>query len=270
MASPVVFDGRVCVLSFERDITERKRVEESHARLAIVVEQAAETIMVTDTHGTILYANPAFEKTSGYTRAEAIGQNFRSLKSGKQSEEFYRQMWEVLERGEVWHGHFINRRKDGALYEEDATMSPVRDVAGKIVSYVAVKRDVTREVQLEKQFLQAQKMESVGQLAGGVAHDFNNMLAAMMMHLGRLQRNQTLTPEAQETIKELLEEAQRAANVTRQLLMFSRRSVMEVKLLDLNEVVTNLLKMLGRLIGEHIVVDLTAGKDCRPWKGMPE
>jgi PAS domain S-box-containing protein len=253
-ARHVIVDGRACKLSFTRDITERKRVEDSHARLATVVEQAAESIVVTDTRGTILYVNPAFEKTSGYTRAEAIGQNPRLLKSGQQSAEFYRQMWEILERGEVWQGRFINRRKNGTIYEEDATVSPVRDMAGKIVSYAAVKHDVTREVQLEKQFLQAQKMESVGHLAGGVAHDFNNMLASMMMHLGHLQRHQPLAPEARETIKEVLEEAQRAANVTRQLLMFSRRTIMELKLLDLNEVVTNLLKMLGRLIGENIVV----------------
>ena len=150
-----------------------------HVRLAMAVEQAAETIVITDTDGTILYVNPAFEKTSGYTRAEALGQNPRLLKSGKHDAEFYRRMWEVLGRGEIWNGHFINRRKDGTLYEEEATISPVRDAAGTIVNYVAVKRDVTREVQLEAQFRQAQKMEAIGQLAGGVAHDFNNILAVI-------------------------------------------------------------------------------------------
>jgi PAS domain S-box-containing protein len=198
--------------------------------------------------------NPAFEKTSGYTCAEAIGQNPRLLKSGKHGADFYRQMWGVVARGEVWQGHFVNRRKDGTLFEEDATISPVRDVAGKIVSYVAVMRDVTQQVQLERQYLQAQKMESVGQLAGGVAHDFNNMLAATMMHLSLLKEKKDLGPETLETIEELIEEASRAANLTRQLLLFSRRSVMEVKLLDLNELVTNISKMLGRLIGEHIKV----------------
>ena len=81
------------------DITERKRVEEAHARLATAVEQAAETIVITDPNGAILYVNPAFEKTTGYTRAEALGQNPRILKSGKQDAEFYRQMWDVLRRG---------------------------------------------------------------------------------------------------------------------------------------------------------------------------
>ena len=103
----------------------------------------------------------------------------------------------------------VYRPKDGTVCEENVTGSPVRDVAGKIISRVAVKRDVTREVQLEEQFLHARKMESVGQLAGGVAHDFNHMLTAMMIHLGSLQWNQTLAPEAKETIIELLGEAQR-------------------------------------------------------------
>ena len=134
--------------------------------------------MITDTCGTILYANPAFEKSSGYTRAEAIGQNPRILKSGRQDAEFYRRMWEVLTSGNVWSGHFFNRRKDGAVYEEEATISPVRDATGAIVNFVAVKRDVTREKQLEAQMHQAQKMEAIGQLAGGVAHDFNNILTS--------------------------------------------------------------------------------------------
>jgi len=137
----------------------------------------------------------------------------------------------------------------------------VLDDQGKVVRMSGVIQDFTEsklaeagKARLEAQLLQAQKMESVGQLAGGVAHDFNNMLAATMMNLSLLQRNNDLSPEIQEIIKELIQGAERAANLTRQLLMFSRRSVMEVKLLDLNELVTNLLKMLGRLIGEHIIV----------------
>jgi PAS domain S-box-containing protein len=260
-------EGRRFLLTSLVDITERKSAEESHARLATVVEQSSETIVITDTKGTILYANPAFEKSTGYTRAETIGQNPRVLKSGKQGDEFYRAMWETLERGEVWHGHFINRHKNGALYEEDAAISPVRDVAGRIVSYAAVKRDVTREVQLERQLVEAQKMESVGQLAGGVAHDFNNMLAATMMNLSLLQMDKTLKPEARETISELIKEAERAASLTRQLLLFSRRSVMDVKLLDLSDLVTNLLKMLCRLIGEQVVVRFARRAGLPPLEG---
>ena len=162
-----------------RDITERKARRRLQRRLAAAVEQAAETIVITDVPGAILYVNPAFEKITGYSRQEALGQNPRVLKSGKHDAAFYRQMWHTLVKGEVWHGHFINQRKDGTLYEEDASITPIRDAAGQIVNYVAVKRDVSREVQLDVQLRQAQKMEAVGQLAGGVAHDFNNMLAVI-------------------------------------------------------------------------------------------
>ena len=134
-----------------RDIRERKRAEESRARLATAVEQSGETILITDIHGTILYANPAFEKTSGYSSAEAIGQNARLLKSGNHDAEFYHRMWQTLELGEIWTGHFVNRRKDGTLVEEDATISPVRNAAGTIFNYVAAMRDVTREMKLENQ-----------------------------------------------------------------------------------------------------------------------
>ncbi len=235
------------------DITERKRAGEAHDRLATAVEQAAEVIVITDTHGTILYANPAFEKTTGYTRAEALGLNPRMLKSGKHDAEFYRRMWEVLGRGDIWSGHLINRRKDGTFFEEEATISPMRDGAGKTVNYVAVKRDVTREVQLETQFRQAQKMEAVGQLAGGVAHDFNNILAVIQLEAGLLKAEKELTQAQQKGFATAIEEAaQRAANLTRQLLLFSRQQSLQPRDLVINDVITHIAKMLQRILGENV------------------
>ena len=175
--------------SLQAEIAGHKRAEESQARLATAVEQAAETIVITDKCGTILYANPAFEKTTGYLRAAAVGQNPRMLKSGKHDGEFYRRLWSTIMDGKIWTGHFINRRKDGVLYEEEATISPVRDDTGQIVNYVAVKRDVTHEMELESQIRQAQKMEAIGTLAGGIAHDFNNVLAAMFGYAHLLQQD---------------------------------------------------------------------------------
>ena len=238
-----------------RDITERKRADESVARLAKAVEQSAETIIITDTRGTILYTNPAFEKTTGYTRAEALGQNPSLLKSGKHDAEFYRRMWEVLGRGEIRSGHFVNRRKDGTFIEEEASISPVRDAAGNVVNYVAVKRDVTREVQLEEQFRQAQKMEAVGQLAGGVAHDFNNLLTVILMQ-AEMGKGEITSADKREAWEEIIRAADRAASLTRQLLLFSRRQVMRLETLDLNEAVTGLVSMLRRILGEDIQMQL--------------
>jgi len=244
------------VLGVIEDVTGRKLVEASQAQLATVVEQCAETIVVTDLQGVIIYANPAFEKTTGYTRAEALGQHTRLLKSGQQPAAFYREMWAALKRGEVWHGHFINRRKDRTLYEEDATITPVRNAAGTIVSYAAVKRDVTREVQLEDQLRQSQKLEGIGQLAGGVAHDFNNILSSLIMQTELVELTVQLSADAVEGLRQIRADANRAADLTRQLLLFSRRQVMQSRDLDLNDVVMNLVKMLRRIIGEDVHLQL--------------
>ena len=239
-----------------RLLQKQKQAEASHARLAAAVEQAAEAVVITDTQGTILYANPAFEKSTGYTCAEALGQNSRLLKSGKHDDDFYRQMWDVLKRGEMWHGHFINKRKDGALYEEEATISPVRDAAGKIINFVAVKRNVSHEMELEAQLRQAQKMEAIGTLAGGVAHDFNNILAAMFLQTDLVGTFENLPDEVVDIHRQIRSSAESAAKLVRQLLLFSRRQVLQPHNLDLSESITGMAKMLRRILGENIKTHL--------------
>jgi len=246
-------DGTIYgIMSILMDVTERKAAEESQARLTMAVEQAGESIVVTDTRGTIQYVNPAFERITGYDRVEVIGQNPRILKSGRHDAAFYKNLWETLRRGEVWRGTFLNKRKDGTLYEEDAVISPVRDPSGQVVNYVAVKRDVTDVRRMEEQLRQSQKMEAVGRLAGGVAHDFNNLLTAISGYsdllLHRLPDYSTL----RRVVEEIRKAGDRAAALTRQLLAFSRRQVLQPKVLDLNAVVTNMGQMLRRLIGEDI------------------
>ena len=139
-------EGPLLFVEDSRAIVASKTANEDHARLVAAIEQVAEAVIITDTQGTIVYTNPAFEKSTGYTGAEALGLNPRAFKSGKQDADFYRQLWNTLKRGEVWHGHFTNKRKDGSLYEEEATISPIRDARGVITNYVAVERDVTREM----------------------------------------------------------------------------------------------------------------------------
>jgi PAS domain S-box-containing protein len=247
--------GRVVMLIPEgRDITDRKRAEDAHARLATAVEQAAEAIVITDTRGQILYVNPAFEKTTGYQREEAIGKNPRILKSGKHDSAFYQQMWESLARGKVWSGRVINKKKNGALYEEEITISPIRDSAGRIINYVAVKRDVTQEVALEEQLRQVQKMESIGQLAGGVAHDFNNLLVVIQGNASLLLDAKNLSEADTDLAKQISNAAERAAGLTRQLLVFSRKQVMQPDHLNLNQVVGDMTRMLQRILGEDIAL----------------
>ena len=246
-------DGTIYgIMSILMDVTEQRAAEESRARLTMAVEQAGESIVVTDTRGTIQYVNPAFERITGYEQMEVIGQTPRILKSGRHDAAFYRNMWQILLRGEIWRGTFLNKRKDGILYEEDAVISPVRDPSGQVVNYVAVKRDVTDVRRMEEQLRQSQKMEAVGRLAGGVAHDFNNLLTAISGYsdllLHRLPDYSTLRRD----VEEIRKAGDRAAALTRQLLAFSRRQVLQPKVLDLNAVVTKMGEMLRRLIGEDI------------------
>ncbi len=252
-----------------RDISARVRAAESHARLATAVEQAAEAIVITDPVGSILYVNPAFERSSGYSRDEALGQNPRILKSGKHDGDFYAELWTVLRRGDVWSGHFINKRKDGTLFEEEATISPVRNTAGQVVNYVAVKRDVTNEMQLAQQLFQAQKMEAVGRLAGGVAHDFNNLLAVIVGYGEIVGRRLPDGDPLREKVEQILRAADRAAGLTRQLLAFSRKQVLQPRILDLNLVVSDFAKMLPRVIGEDVELATRLAADPGSVKADP-
>jgi len=236
------------------DITERKRAEEEHARLSRVVEQATESIIITDPQGDIIYVNPAFESVSGYSRAEAIGRNPRILKSGHQDSAFYRRMWDTLARGDVWKGRLVNRRKDGTLFQEDATIGPVRDASGRLANYVAVKRDVTHEMGLERQLMQAQKMEAVGRLAGGVAHDFNNLLGVIAGYADIVRRKLRGDDPLKAKVEQIFKAAERAAGLTRQLLAFSRKQVLQPRIVDLNVLVSDVEKMLRRLIGEDVAL----------------
>ncbi len=241
------------------DITERKRKEEERERLMLAIDQAAEIIVITGADGIIQYVNPAFERITGYTREEVIGRSPRLLKSGKHDQNFYSNMWDTLTRGETWRGRLINKKKDGSLYTEEAVISPVRDASGKIVCFVAAMRDVTSEIRLEDQLRHALKMEAVGQLAGGVAHDFNNLLTVILGHGNLALLSLEKDHSAAASLEQIIKAGDLAATLTRQLLAFSRRQVLEMVDLNLNVVINDLMKMIRRVLGEHITLDVITG-----------
>ncbi len=230
----------------------RTRLERDRRRLSTTIEQSADSIIITDTEGLIQYVNPGFERMTGYGRAEVIGKDASFLSSGRQDSQFYREMWETLIGGREWRGRFENRRKDGAPYTVDASITPVRDGGGTVVNFVDVQRDITNELQLESRYLQAQKMEAIGRLAGGVAHDFNNLLTAIMGYSELLASDIPPESPSRAEIDEIKKAADRAAGLTRQLLAFSRKQVLQAQLLDVNAIVTDIEKMLRHLIGEDI------------------
>ncbi len=238
------------------DITDRKRTEEERERLAVAIEQAGETVMITDADGTIEYVNAAFERITGYSREDVLGENPRLLKSGEHDARFYEEIWKTLGNSDVWRGRVTNRRKDGTLFTEDAAISPVLDTSGRVMNYVAVKRDVTAELRLQRQFLESQKLESVGRLASGIAHDFNNLLTVMGGYgealADRLRDDKPLFSKAQQITRA----AGRASDLTRQLLAFSSNQRLEPRELDVNSVLQDVHRMLGRLIGADIELQI--------------
>jgi len=258
--NPIEFEGEQYQVGIFRDITARKQAEAERNRLTAAIEQTGETVVITDPGGAIQYVNPAFERTTGYSRQEAIGRNPRILKSGRQDEAFYRGMWRTISEGRTWEGRMVNKRKDGTFYTEDATISPVFDAAGRIVSFVAVKRDITEHLRLAEQFQQSQKMESVGRLAGGVAHDFNNLLTVINGYSELLLQNLGKDSPMHGQVEEIRRAGERAASLTQQLLAFSRKQIIDPKVVHLDHLVGEMQKMLGRLIGEDISMQVTTGK----------
>jgi PAS domain S-box-containing protein len=264
-----VIGGHDRVLAVVRDVTARKKAEADHVRLIAAIEQSGETIVITDSDGVIQYVNPAFVTATGYTREEAVGQNPRLLKSGQQGDAFYRELWSAISSGKSWTGRFSNKRKDGKLFTEEATISPVCDKSGKIVNYVAVKRDISLHLQLSEQLYQAQKMESIGRLAGGVAHDFNNMLGVILGNTELALLGVDPSEQLYADLQEIHRAAERSAELTRQLLAFARKQTIEPQVIDLNEAVTLMIKMLRRLIGEDVDLIWHPGKGLWPVKIDP-
>ena len=231
---------------------EQHTAEESLRKLSRAVEQSADMVMVTDRHGIIEYVNPAFEALTGFSREDVDGKTAQILKSGEQAPEVYQELWKTILAGNVYRGIFVNRKKNGSLYYVEESISPVRDAEGTITHFISNGRDLTDRLHLEAELRQAQKMDAIGHLAGGVAHDFNNLLTIITSYselaLDAVERGSALESK----INEILLAARRAAELTRQLLAFSRKQPQALRVLDLNQVVARIVKTLPRLIGEDI------------------
>lgn len=375
----IVFDGQPCILAIAVDMSVQRKAQEQLRLQSTAMRAAANGIVITAPDGTIEWVNPAFSRMTGYSMEEVAGQNPRILKSGRQGNTFYANLWSAISAGKVWRGEVTNRRKDGTLYEEEMAITPVASNQGVITHYIAIKHDISarkraeeslqraeekyrrifqeaiigmfqstpegrflmvnpalakmlhcespeyvlKEVKavaplygdparrqemrkqleatgsvqnmeqqfrrpdgselwvslnlrcvygrdgkpsyyegtaediterkvLQRQLQQAQKMEAIGRLAGGVAHDFNNILGVINGYAEILKSRSDLDQAAFQPIEEIFAAGKKAAALTQQLLAFSRKQIIQPRLLDLNEVVTNLSRMLRRLIGDDV------------------
>jgi two-component system, cell cycle sensor histidine kinase and response regulator CckA len=240
-----------------QDITERKQAEESLRLLKSAVEQAKESIMITDAEinlpgPKIIFVNPAFTRMSGYQAEEAIGKTPRILQGPGTDKAVLRRLRQNLANGESFAGEAINYRKDGTEFNLEWQIAPLRDAGGNITHFVAIQRDITGRKQLEARMLQSQKMETVGKLAGGIAHEFNSILTAIIgqseLLLGDLPAQSPLARNATEISKA----AGRAATLTRQLLAYGRKQFLQPEILDLNQVVAGMGGMFHLLMGSEV------------------
>ena len=231
-----------------------KRAKEI-SKLATVLEQSVQSILITDLDGNIEYANKAFENVTGYTFNEIKGKNPRILKSGYHTKEFYEELWETITSGRSWQGIFTNKKKDGSLFYERAFILPVKNENGDTINYAAIKQDITKERILEQQLQQVQKMKSIGTLAGGIAHDFNNLLTVINgsaeLTLFQMKNDDSL----RNYIVSILEASKKAKILTSQLLAFSRKQVYHPEVTDINHVIASMEKMVRRLINEDILIE---------------
>ena len=249
-----------CALNLHSTQQQRQVAERSLRQLSCAVEQSADTIFVTNSEGIIEYVNPAFEALTGYSREEVTGKTQDILKSDLQAPVLYRELWETIRSGDVSRGIVVNRKKNGDVYYVDESISPIRDADGHITHFVSNGRDYTERLRLEAQLLQAQKMDAVGRLAGGVAHDFNNLLTIITSY-SELALDSVVPGSVTETrIQEILSAARRAADLTRQLLAFSRQQPQALRVAELNPVVKEIIRTLHRLIGEDIELNFVRGE----------
>jgi PAS domain S-box-containing protein len=235
-----------------RQVEELLQVESRLRLQSAALEAAANGIMITDRQGAIEWVNSAFLAATGFERGEVLGRNPRFLNAGIQDASFYQRLWQTILGGEVWRGELVNRHKAGTLRTFQTAITPLRNEAGSIAHFIGIMEDITEQKRMEAEYRQSQKMEAVGRLAGGVAHDFNNMLNVILINaeIGLLATD--LTDAHRLRLNEIKQAADRSAELTRQLLAFSRKQPAQPKRIDLNEVVGENEKMLHRMIERDI------------------
>ncbi|MBI3376548.1 MAG: PAS domain S-box protein [Betaproteobacteria bacterium] len=251
MGVPVWDGGEKATLTIWRDITKRKQARQALHQLSAAVEQSPISILITDASGRIEYVNPYLEQVTGYSRGEIVGSTPRILSSGDTPAETYRDLWATITSGRTWRGEFRNKRKDGSLFLERASIAPIHDAHGRITHFVAVKEDITefRRTQearesLAAQLRESQKMEALGTLAGGVAHDFNNIVAAIMGNVELARQDVGQAHPALESLEEIRKASRRAKELVQQILAFGRRQVLERKVIALAPVVEESVRLL--------------------------
>ena len=247
------------ILVIHSDITKLKQAEENVVLLSTAIQHTTDAIIITDAKGDVRYINQAFERDSGYVFQNIFGQNIALLR-GIQDKQRDQEILETILAGNPWTGEIQTKRQDGTIYTINASITPIKDNNDSIVNFVGVQRDVSLEKNLREQLQQARKMEAIGLLAGGVAHDFNNMLTPIMGYTQIMLRDFDQHDRHYKYLQEISKAATHSADLIRQLLDFSRKQTIKLEDVDLNESIAKMEKLLRKLLRENIVLQI------EPWQ----
>jgi PAS domain S-box-containing protein len=247
-----------------RDLAERRRAEERLRTLSRAVEQSANMVAITDADGIIEYVNPKLLEITGFSEEELIGKTPSMWKSAGNPEGDCSAAWRGDTESRDTQGEFQMARKDGSLVSVYATISPIRDETGRVTHLVGIAEDISRRKEIEEQLRRSQRLEAIGQLTGGLAHDFNNLLAVVIGNLDILCEQLDRESVARKLAQQALEAGLRGADLTRQMLAFARRQPLESRVVNLNEMVIGITRLLQRTLGEQVEVELRLAEDLWP------
>lgn len=251
----------------QREHTElqRKRTENHMQQLSGALEQAADAVMITDSHRVIEYVNPAFERLTGYSKEEAIGKETYFLRSGVQGTDFYGGMWEQISRGEVFRGVLINRRKNGAIYHEEKTITPLRNSEGEISHYISTGRDITQRLDAEESIRRHQiesahvaRLSMLGEMASGIAHELNQPLCAITTYaqtcLRVLSSDDSDSQKLSYGLDQVVQQAELASSIFQRLKDFSRKGEMSIRQIDLLEVFNEVNNLISAELAQRRIL----------------
>lgn len=253
-----------------RDITVEKKKELDLLRFSNVIHHTVNPIQITDAKGSMIYVNPAFERTSGYAKEELIGKNPNILSSHKHTKAFWNSVWDQILSGKMWVGEVENRRKDGSNFHTELVISPIIDARQKVVGFLGAHRDITEQKALERQLVRSQKMESIGTLAAGIAHEVGNPLTSISSLVQVILRT-TQDEFAKEKLELIKNQISRITRIIRDLVDFSRPSNYVVKATDVNEVLRDALNIVqyGKKV-KHITFDISMAAEMPKLHVVPD
>ena len=259
------YAGTLTFIVIIRDISERIRIADQINTLSRVVTQSPVSVIITDVKGNIEYVNPKFTEASGYTHDEVIGKNPRILKSGDTPPEEYKKLWDTITSGGQWRGMLHNVKKNGELYWESATISPIRNADGEITHYLAVKEDITDRLETENQLAHALKVEAAEHLTSGIAHDFNNLLTIITGNLQLLMAGmgRSGNKEIKEIITDAISASLDSSELIQRLLRLSRREKLHTQGIDINSIIRHIVRFLDRMLGDSIEIRIDLEADIQ-------